>query len=102
MSRYEFRERQKLIGGFNCRLTEAESNAWHEFALQTPEHKEFTEVTCELNAELHSLMGNCGDKEKAVKLHKRHEQLGNALFQVGKDWYEKNVAPKIEEEESVK
>lgn len=78
------RDHIKLIGGFNCDLTNEEANEWHEYIMDTWEFREFMMLEAKLRYYVRK-----DDYDTYTYLAEKYLDLQNKLFVIARDWYVK-------------
>lgn len=88
-----------LLGGFRCRLTTAEQNAWQEYARQQDVTAQYLGVKSRIEALKLRRLRTSGDEDEYVALREKQEELLNRAFDLAQDWFNDGILPARAEKE---
>ena len=89
--RRKYRNANTLIGGYCCEINVDEGNEWRAYLLAQPEYRKL---------QRQQVIRDACPKEELLALSEIVWELEDRLYEIGKAWYEKEVAPAVEAENS--
>lgn len=86
------RDEVVMVGGYVCRLSPAERNAWHEFVEKTEEYRRYMDCWCDYQSILSRQRAISDDlaglfKERVGALH----EASHDLHRLAKTWVQSHI-----------